>query len=165
MGSDPNRHCICPSLFFYRPWSLLSLRSLSRVAVDSWSLLRHECGRNWGNHQSRLQAGQNNFRKKDWSLAYFYHADDHNSADEQGQLTSIFAGWSARCYFLCLPKRFQTVRRYSPRSFFFFKAAIVVYGSGMAIIPFIYGDVVERFHWLTNQQFLDAVSVGMITPG
>ncbi|OGQ05681.1 MAG: hypothetical protein A2W61_00630 [Deltaproteobacteria bacterium RIFCSPLOWO2_01_44_7] len=49
--------------------------------------------------------------------------------------------------------------------FFFFKAAIVVYGSGMAIIPFIYGDVVERFHWLTNQQFLDAVSVGMITPG
>lgn len=49
--------------------------------------------------------------------------------------------------------------------FFFMKAAVVVYGSGMAIIPFIYGDVVEGYGWLTNQEFLDAVSVGMITPG
>ncbi|MDO8527772.1 MAG: chromate efflux transporter [Deltaproteobacteria bacterium] len=49
--------------------------------------------------------------------------------------------------------------------FFFFKTALVVFGSGMVIIPFIYNDVVNRFHWLTNAQFLDAVSVGMITPG
>lgn len=49
--------------------------------------------------------------------------------------------------------------------FFFFKAAIVVFGSGMAVIPFIYGDVVEGFGWLTRQQFMDAVSIGMITPG
>ncbi|MDP2600406.1 MAG: chromate efflux transporter [Deltaproteobacteria bacterium] len=48
---------------------------------------------------------------------------------------------------------------------YFFKAAIVVYGSGMAIIPFIYGDMVNRLQWLNNQQFMDAVAVGMITPG
>lgn len=48
---------------------------------------------------------------------------------------------------------------------FFTKAALVVYGSGMAIIPFIYGDLVHGYQWLTDQQFMDAVSVGMITPG
>lgn len=48
---------------------------------------------------------------------------------------------------------------------FFAKAALVVYGSGMAIIPFIHGDLVNNFRWLTEGQFLDAVSVGMITPG
>lgn len=48
---------------------------------------------------------------------------------------------------------------------FFAKAAVVVYGSGMAIIPFIYGDVVGRYGWLTNAEFLDAVAIGVITPG
>lgn len=48
---------------------------------------------------------------------------------------------------------------------FFMKAAVVVYGSGMAIIPFIYHDVVHHYQWLSEQQFLDAVAVGMITPG
>ncbi len=49
--------------------------------------------------------------------------------------------------------------------FFFFKTALIVYGGGMVIIAFIYNDVVNRFHWITDHQFLDAVSVGMITPG
>lgn len=48
---------------------------------------------------------------------------------------------------------------------FFAKAAVVVYGSGMAVIPFIYHDVVEGYQWLNPQQFLDAVAIGMITPG
>ena len=48
---------------------------------------------------------------------------------------------------------------------FFFKTALIVYGGGMVVIPFIYNDVVNHFHWLNNEQFLDAVSVGMITPG
>jgi len=32
-------------------------------------------------------------------------------------------------------------------------------------VPFLYGGVVDRFHWLTDRQFLDAVAVAMITPG
>lgn len=49
--------------------------------------------------------------------------------------------------------------------FFFMKAAVTVYGSGMAIIPFIYRDVVQSYAWLNDKQFLDAMVVGMITPG
>jgi chromate transporter len=48
---------------------------------------------------------------------------------------------------------------------FFAKAGTVVFGSGLAIVPFLYGGVVERYHWLTEGQFLDAVAVSMITPG
>jgi chromate transporter len=40
-----------------------------------------------------------------------------------------------------------------------------VFGSGLAIVPFLYGGVVGQFHWLTERQFLDAVAVAMITPG
>jgi chromate transporter len=49
--------------------------------------------------------------------------------------------------------------------FFFVKAGAFVFGSGLAIVPFLYGGVVGRFHWLTQRQFLDAVAVAMITPG
>jgi chromate transporter len=48
---------------------------------------------------------------------------------------------------------------------FFVKAGAFVFGSGLAIVPFLYGGVVRDFHWLTEQQFVDAVAVAMITPG
>jgi len=48
---------------------------------------------------------------------------------------------------------------------YFAKAGIMVFGSGLAIVPYLYGGVVERLHWLTGDQFLDAVAVSMITPG
>jgi chromate transporter len=48
---------------------------------------------------------------------------------------------------------------------FFAKAGSFVFGSGLAIIPFLYGGVVKEFQWLNPQQFLDAVAVAMITPG
>jgi chromate transporter len=48
---------------------------------------------------------------------------------------------------------------------FFGEAGAFVFGSGLAIVPFLYGGVVEHHHWLTQQQFLDAVAVAMITPG
>jgi chromate transporter len=48
---------------------------------------------------------------------------------------------------------------------FFAKAGMIVFGSGLAIVPFLYGGVVERYHWLAESQFLDAVAVSMITPG
>jgi chromate transporter len=48
---------------------------------------------------------------------------------------------------------------------FFTKAGLVVFGSGLAIVPFLYGGVVERFGWLSERQFLDAVAVSMLTPG
>jgi chromate transporter len=48
---------------------------------------------------------------------------------------------------------------------YFAKAALVVFGSGLAVVPFLHGGVVESFGWLTDRQFLDAVAVSMITPG
>jgi len=48
---------------------------------------------------------------------------------------------------------------------FFTKAGAFVFGSGLAIVPFLYGEVVQGRHWLTDRQFLDAVAVAMITPG
>ncbi len=48
---------------------------------------------------------------------------------------------------------------------YFAAAGLFVFGSGLAIVPFLHGGVVEQFHWLTERQFLDAVAVSMITPG
>ena len=48
---------------------------------------------------------------------------------------------------------------------FFAKAGAFVFGSGLAIVPFLYGGVVTENHWLTERQFVDAVAVAMITPG
>ena len=48
---------------------------------------------------------------------------------------------------------------------FFTKAGAFVFGSGLAIVPFLYGEVVQGHHWLSDRQFLDAVAVAMITPG
>lgn len=50
-------------------------------------------------------------------------------------------------------------------AWFFTKAGAFVFGSGLAIVPFLYGGVVKEFQWLTEQQFVDAVAVAMITPG
>src|SRR5215217_5431203 len=48
---------------------------------------------------------------------------------------------------------------------FFTKAGAFVFGSGLAIVPFLYESVVHHYGWLSEQQFLDAVAVAMITPG
>lgn len=48
---------------------------------------------------------------------------------------------------------------------FFLKAGAFVFGSGLAIVPFLHGGVVHEFGWLTEHEFLDSVAVAMITPG
>jgi len=48
---------------------------------------------------------------------------------------------------------------------YFLEAGAFVFGSGLAIVPFLYGGVVQGHHWLTDHQFVDAVAVAMITPG
>ena len=48
---------------------------------------------------------------------------------------------------------------------YFAKAGMFVFGSGLAVVPFLYGGVVQGHHWLSDHQFIDAVAVAMITPG
>jgi chromate transporter len=53
-----------------------------------------------------------------------------------------------------------------PNIFWLFaKAGAFVFGSGLAIVPFLYGELVQTHGWLNDRQFLDAVAVAMITPG
>ena len=48
---------------------------------------------------------------------------------------------------------------------FFLKAGAFVFGSGLAIVPFLHGGIVTEFGWLNEHQFIDSVAVAMITPG
>jgi len=48
---------------------------------------------------------------------------------------------------------------------YFTEAGAFVFGSGLAIVPFLREGVVDRFHWLNERQFLDSVAIAMITPG
>lgn len=48
---------------------------------------------------------------------------------------------------------------------FFTKAGAFVFGSGLAIVPFLHSGVVAEYHWLTEKEFVDAVAIAMITPG
>jgi chromate transporter len=48
---------------------------------------------------------------------------------------------------------------------FFLKAGAFIFGSGLAIVPFLREGVVAQHHWLTRREFLDAVAMGLITPG
>jgi chromate transporter len=52
-----------------------------------------------------------------------------------------------------------------PLFLFFLKVGAVLFGSGYVLLAFLRGDLVERWHWLTESQLLDAVAVGQVTPG
>jgi chromate transporter len=63
-----------------------------------------------------------------------------------------------------MPFLYQTVPL--PNIFwFFFKTGFLVFGSGLVVVPFLKAYVVDQYHWLSNQAFLDAVAVGIISPG
>jgi chromate transporter len=48
---------------------------------------------------------------------------------------------------------------------YFAKAGVFVFGSGLAVVPFLYEGVVEGHHWLNEHQFVHALALAMITPG
>jgi chromate transporter len=58
-----------------------------------------------------------------------------------------------------------SVERMLALAWFFLKAGAFIFGSGLAIVPFLREGVVTQHHWLTQRQFLDAVAMGLITPG
>jgi len=53
----------------------------------------------------------------------------------------------------------------SALAWFFVKAGALTFGSGLAIVPFLRDGAVHQHHWLSDGQFLDAVAMGLITPG
>ncbi|MDP4261690.1 MAG: chromate transporter [Bacteroidota bacterium] len=68
-------------------------------------------------------------------------------------------------FFLQVSAQLSIHEKLTQLAWFFLKAGAFVFGSGLAIVPFLYGGVVNEHHWLNEKQFLDAVAVAMITPG
>jgi chromate transporter len=75
-----------------------------------------------------------------------------------------FAGSGSAALVFGIPA-FPPVTGLTQIFFYFAKAGMLVFGSGLAVVPFLYGGVVQQHHWLTEQKFVDAVAVAMITPG
>jgi chromate transporter len=72
---------------------------------------------------------------------------------------------SARVGLIALLVPAVTGGKFAELLIFFGKASLFVFGSGLAIVPFLHGGVVVDHHWLTERQFVDAVAVAMLTPG
>jgi chromate transporter len=88
-----------------------------------------------------------------------------------GMVSLIVKGWPVRAsvpsstmFFIAAPL-FQINKTLLEVFLYFAKAGLFVFGSGLAIVPFLYGGVVQGHHWITDHQFVDAVAVAMITPG
>jgi chromate transporter len=77
------------------------------------------------------------------------------SAKPELKLRSIAPVVSVAYQSVALPKIF----------WFFFKTGLLVFGSGLVVVPFLKAYVVDQYHWLSNQAFLDAVAVGIVSPG
>jgi chromate transporter len=119
---------------------------------------------------------------RDWLLWVFYLISAAVTVITESEWIAVFLGAGLLNWVLRAPPRrtppilvallpFATVTTATDSAvlwqiaWFFTKAGAFVFGSGLAIIPFLYGGVVTEFGWLNDQQFLDAVAVAMITPG
>jgi chromate transporter len=126
--------------------------------------------------------------KNDWLLWALFTALAVTTAWKESEIVWLFLLCGLVSMFIKAPPRFAHSHRAAPAFIgleklftgavgtataatvgtlflFFLKAGAFVFGSGLAIVPFLYGGVVGKFHWLTERQFLDAVAVAMITPG
>src|SRR6266852_5618031 len=126
--------------------------------------------------------------KKDWLLWTLFAALAVTTAWKESEIVWLFLLCGLVSMFIKAPLRFERTHRAAPAFvgfgklftsalgpataatvgtlfLFFLTAGAFVFGSGLAIVPFLYGGVVGKFHWLTERQFLDAVAVAMITPG
>lgn len=82
-----------------------------------------------------------------------------------GQLSLLPIAWLANNPAPLAATAAATPNLVADLTLFFGKAGAFVFGSGLAIVPFLFGGVVQEHHWLTEQQFLDAVAVALISPG
>jgi chromate transporter len=87
----------------------------------------------------------------------------HTSRTRQPVARSAKAGTNA---ILLLPSAAGMFSGTTAKLFLFFlKTGLLVFGSGLVIVPFLKTQVVDQYHWLDNRQFLDSVAMGMMSPG
>ncbi len=80
-------------------------------------------------------------------------------------LTGPWGRLDASSATLAAPVAFTGIALLGSIFLYFVSAGLFVFGSGLAIVPFLHGGVVQQHQWLTERQFLDAVAVALITPG
>jgi len=124
---------------------------------------------------------------KDWLLWSLFGVSALVTAWTESEIISLFLLCGVTALLIKAPPRFSSksamLALFSPTwlltglqgpapidllmkiGLYFAEAGAFVFGSGLAIVPFLHGGVVNQFHWLTERQFLDAVAVAMITPG
>jgi chromate transporter len=122
--------------------------------------------------------------KKDWLLWLFYVAGAVVTVITQSEEVLLFVAAGLIYMFVKAPPKWTKKKTITNTillgisgfwqfewntlgkiGWFFTKAGAFVFGSGLAIVPFLHAGVVTENHWLTEQQFVDAVAVAMITPG
>jgi len=135
------------------------------IAVSSYKLSKKSLGKDWLLLSIALVLAATTFiTEKEilWLIlaagiiVWFYRVPPKFSSVNSFFLTPLF---------LQIASNFTLNEKLTQIGWFFFKAGAFVFGSGLAIVPFLYGGVVKEHHWLNEQQFLDAVAVAMITPG
>jgi chromate transporter len=87
------------------------------------------------------------------------------AAWRQRRATAQSPACAAGVLALAAPTAIQLAPTLTNIFWIFAKAGAFVFGSGLAIVPFLYGELVQTHGWLNDRQFLDAVAVAMITPG
>ena len=135
------------------------------IAVSSYKLSRKSLGKDWLLLSIALVLAVATFITEQeilWLIlvagiiVWFYRAPPKFSSVNSFFLSLVF---------LQIAPSFTANEKLTQIGWFFFKAGAFVFGSGLAIVPFLYGGVVKEYQWLNEQQFLDAVAVAMITPG
>jgi len=118
---------------------------------------------------------------KDWFYAAILVILAALTALTHQQVIWMFLGGGLISVLIKAPPRFGTIRSMfsiaalpalgvgSGKSIelllFFVKAGLFVFGSGFAIVPLLHSGVVQQHRWVSESQFIDAVAIGMITPG
>jgi chromate transporter len=164
------------------------------VVVDAGAVLRHFGGGDRDHRHRRLQAGAEGERPRPLALGHLRPAlrrhglgpgragrvlPARRSARAAGQAPPRWLSWrrgrlpglALAPPWLAAPALAALAAAASSADLlwqillFFTEAGAFVFGSGLAIVPFLRAGVVDGRGWLTEQQFLDAVAVAMITPG
>jgi chromate transporter len=125
---------------------------------------------------------------KDWLFWAIYVISAAVTVITESEKISLILGAGVLVWLLKAPPKFGSGQRLSSFAFtpllvtvaavpaaatgtlwnifiFFGQAGAFVFGSGLAIVPFLYGGLVNELQWLSSEQFVDAVAVAMITPG